>query len=129
MDSGLTTVLTTTMTTVRLRPVPTDQKVGDANPFARSTSQNPKDLRPRFCSHSCDTSTWAFFCSSHPLTPPVSQAPSARAAVKVLLAHGFSQRRHGGLVAGVPDLDPDCAHAFPDGVRCAEHAGSYERTA
>jgi hypothetical protein len=55
MDSGLTTVLTTTMTTVRLpdtssytthvnsycawwhrRPVPTDQKVGGSSPFGRT---------------------------------------------------------------------------------------------
>ena len=60
MDSGLTTVLTTTMTTVRLPDTSTyttselvlclvapsacayDQKVGDANPLARSTSQNPE---------------------------------------------------------------------------------------
>jgi hypothetical protein len=61
MDSGLTTVLTTTGFPTppptpqvnsycawwHRRPVPTNQKVGDANPFARSTSQNPKDLRHR----------------------------------------------------------------------------------
>ena len=49
--------------------------------------------------------------------------------VKVLLAHGVSQRRHRGFVAGVIDLEPDRAHALPDAVCRAEEPGRFAVTA
>ena len=48
--------------------------------------------------------------------------------VKVLLAHGVSQRRHRGLVVGVIDLEADLADALPDGVCRAEEAGGFAVT-
>ena len=49
--------------------------------------------------------------------------------VKVLLAHGISQRRHRGFVVGVIDLEPDRAHALPDGRCRAEEPGRFAVTA
>ncbi|MCW2652324.1 MAG: hypothetical protein JWR32_3300 [Mycobacterium sp.] len=49
--------------------------------------------------------------------------------IEVFVAQGITSRSHRGFVAGVQDLEPDRAHAFPYGVCCAEHAGSFEGTA
>ncbi len=49
--------------------------------------------------------------------------------VKVVLAHGVTQRRHRGFVAGVPNLEPDCANAEPDGSCRAEEPGGFAVTA
>ena len=49
--------------------------------------------------------------------------------VEVLLAHGISQRRHRGFVAGVLDLEADRADALPDAVCRAEEPGGFAVTA
>jgi hypothetical protein len=48
--------------------------------------------------------------------------------VKVLLSHSVPQRRHRGLVAGVPNLEPHRAHTLPD-ARCrTEEPGGFAVT-
>ena len=41
----------------------------------------------------------------------------------------ITQRRHRGFVAGVPDLEADCAHALPNALCRAEEPGGFAVTA